>query len=82
MGPARGVVEVVGCNNSVLDAFIVVLHAMISIVALEQEKIFYLKLIIFRPANFKPHVLLLAGNLFYLDSVEKIKYFFIVDLHE
>lgn len=53
MGSARGMVEIVRRDDLVFNAFVVVLHAVLCIVALEHVQILHRELVILVPSNSK-----------------------------
>ena len=61
--PARSMVQVVGGHHLVLDTFVIVLQAMLCIVALENEKVFNLELIILAPTDSKTILLSIVAFL-------------------
>lgn len=81
MAPRTCVIEVMARHNFVLDSLVVVLKTMLSIVALEHEKIFHLELLILAPSDTESILLTRHPTAFlYFRSIEQVKHFLIVNL--
>ena len=70
MAPGTGMIKVMARHNLILDSLVVVLKTMLSIVALEHEKVLHLELLILAPSDTEAILLTRhATAFFYFRSV-------------
>ena len=82
MGPAGGVVEVVGSDDFVLDALVVVLQALLRVVALEHVEVLHLEVLLLRVPDLEALRRSPVDLLLHFGRVQQVEHLLVVDLQK